>query len=179
MIYQEISKNHKEFIFKVCKFLAHFLELRAIKDKKRQLGVSYEESDLDPEERKKLEDLQDKIYSQGFDDTQMAQVLQNQRDIIERDRELQNILTSIIELKDMFSEMNELIIEQGTLLDRIDYNLDNTEANVVEGKENLIQAEKYQGCSRITLCLMFLVVAFIAVAVIVGIKIGVKILKPF
>lgn len=179
MNYQKILKNLKEFIYKVRFFFFYFSELRTIKEKKKQLGVSYEDSDLEPEERKKLEDLQDKIYSQGFDDSQMAQVLKNQRDIIERDRELQNILTSIVELKDMFQEMNDLIIEQGTLLDRIDYNLDNTEVNVIEGKENLIQAEKYQGCSRLTLCLLFLVVVFIGIAVIIGIKIGVKVIKPF
>jgi hypothetical protein len=45
-----------------------------MKDKKKNIGVSYEQSDLDPEERRKLEQLQDKIYTKGFTDEQMSQV---------------------------------------------------------------------------------------------------------
>ena len=45
-----------------------------MKDKKKTIGVSYENDDLDPEEKRQLEQLQDKIYTKGFTDEQMSQV---------------------------------------------------------------------------------------------------------
>jgi syntaxin 16 len=166
----EFKTSQREYIQK----------LRGIKDKKKQLGIHmYDDGEMEPEDRKKLEELQDRIYSKGFDEAQMALVMQNQRDILERDAELKAILTSVIELKDMFQEFSELIIEQGTILDRIDHNLDVTDANVEEGTVHLVQAEKYQGCGKMMICMIFVVVAFLAVAIVLAIKIGVKILKPF
>lgn len=130
---------------------------------------------MTPEERRQLETLQDQIYQRGFTDDQMAQVLENQRDILQRDRDLQNVLTSIVELQDMFKEFQSLVIEQGTLLDRIDTNIDKAEFHVQEGVEYVKGAEKIQGYNKVTICLLFVVVAVIAISVIVGIKITVKI----
>jgi hypothetical protein len=77
MIYQKILKTPKETSFKVkLKKIEtnRQKELKSMKDKKKNIGVSYEQSDLDPEERRKLEQLQDKIYTKGFTDEQMSQV---------------------------------------------------------------------------------------------------------
>lgn len=43
-----------------------------------------------------------------------------------REREINQISQSISQLADMFRELHTLVIDQGTVLDRIDYNLELT-----------------------------------------------------
>jgi len=148
---------------------------KKLKKKRKNIGVNYEDDNMDPEERKKLEELQDTIFTKGFTEEQMAQVLQNQRDILQRDRELQQVLSSIVELQDMFKEFADMVIEQGTMIDRIETNIADAEYHVEEGVKYIKGAETVQKYNKITLCLIFVVVAVIAFAVILGIKLTVKV----
>lgn len=52
--------------------------------------------------------------------------------INQRDREITSIAESITDLADLFKDLSGLVIDQGTLLDRIDYNVE-TMANDMEG----------------------------------------------
>ena len=44
--------------------------------------------------------------------------------ITQRDREVTSIAESITDLADLFKDLSGLVIDQGTLLDRIDYNIE-------------------------------------------------------
>jgi len=149
-------------------------KLKGLKERRKVVGMDPSMEgigDMTADERKKLEDLQDKIYQKGFDDNQMQQVLQNQRELLDRDRELQNILSSIVDLKSMFDQLNVMVVEQGTLMDRIDFNLEQAESHVDEGTLNLEHAERSQKCSMVTVCLIFIVITFLLVAVVLIIRI--------
>jgi syntaxin 16 len=62
---------------------------------------------------------------------------------LERDRELRNVATSIRELSDIFRDLAILVIDQGTALDRIDCNLENTQDNMHEAVVFLEKANDY------------------------------------
>ena len=57
-------------------------------------------------------------------------------------------MQSINELADIFKDLAQLVVEQGSMLDRIDYNIELTAQHIEKGAENLVKAEKYVECRR-------------------------------
>lgn len=47
-----------------------------------------------------------------------------------KDEEIQNLVKSINDLASIFKDLSVLVIEQGTILDRIDYNVQEAKENV-------------------------------------------------
>lgn len=101
------------------------------------------------------------------------QVLQTrQQDLLllqQRDREISKLAMGILEILTIFKEMESMVVDQGTLLDRIDYNLHNTVADLQQLDRELVKARSYQ--KRTTKCklifLLLLVVAVLFMIVIV------------
>ena len=79
-----------------------------------------------------------------------------------RDNELNNLLNSVNDLAAIFKDMQTLVMEQGSILDRIDYNIDLAADNVVHAKKSVVKAEQYQkkNCFR-NVIIVLLVVIFI------------------
>ena len=48
----------------------------------------------------------------------------------------------------IFKDLNQLVIEQGTIVDRIDYNMDQAVTKVREGLQQVVKAEEYKKSSR-------------------------------
>lgn len=89
----------------------------------------------------------------------------------EREREILRIAKSIHELATLFSELNVLVIEQGSILDRIDYNIEQTTKHVSKGKVELEAAEKI---SRRALTMKCILLLLIIVIILIGILIWKK-----
>ena len=79
-----------------------------------------------------------------------------------RDTELSRLLNSVNDLSSIFKDMQNLVMEQGSILDRIDYNIDMASINVVKGKNSLIKANEYHknNCFR-NVIIVILVCIFI------------------
>jgi syntaxin 16 len=86
----------------------------------------------------------------------------------ERDQEITKIAKSIEELAAIFKELAVLVIDQGTILDRIDYNMEAAVEHAKEGVKQLEQAETHQKNSMSVKCIILLVVLII---IMVGILI--------
>jgi len=76
--------------------------------------------------------------------TQTQSQIQPGVDIQLRDRELREIAKSIGSLAELFRDLSSLVIEQGTVLDSIEYNLDNTVVHMEEAVRELDTATRYQ-----------------------------------
>lgn len=59
----------------------------------------------------------------------------------DRNEKIERLVRSINQLNDLFKQMNRLVIEQGTILDRIDFNIENTHQKSTKAKEELIKVE--------------------------------------
>ena len=79
-----------------------------------------------------------------------------------RDTELNKLLNSVSDLAGIFKDMQVLVMEQGSILDRMDYNIDVASTNVVKGKNSLIKANDYHknNCFR-NVIIVLLVCIFI------------------
>ena len=68
----------------------------------------------------------------------------NNLNLIKRNNDLDNLLNSVNDLADIYKDMQTLVMEQGSILDRIDYNIDVASTNISSGKKNIEKADKYQ-----------------------------------
>ncbi|NXW05764.1 STX16 protein, partial [Fregetta grallaria] len=79
----------------------------------------------------------DTLYDRGFTDDQLALVEHNTLMVEEREREIRQIVQSISDLNEIFRDLGAMIVEQGTVLDRIDYNVEQSCMKTEEGLKQL------------------------------------------
>jgi len=86
-----------------------------------------------------------------------------------RDVEIQNLVKGINDLALIFKELSVLVIDQGNILDRIDYNIEQAVRHTKKANLQLHKSEEYQ-TSRIRTCICCLVVSILVMIVILIIK---------
>jgi len=108
-------------------------------------------------------------FDMGFSDHQMTQVTTSDALVRERDHEVTNIVQAINDLAQVMKDLSVLVIDQGSIVDRIDYNCEQVKTKVTEGLTQVVKAEKTQKKGRMILCIMFLLAAvgFMLIVVIV------------
>jgi syntaxin 16 len=79
----------------------------------------------------------------------------------QRDEEITRIAKSIEELAQIFRELAVLVIDQGTILDRIDYNMENAVEHAKSGLAEVVKAEEHQKNAMATKCIIVLVLLII------------------
>ncbi|XP_023636828.1 syntaxin-42 isoform X3 [Capsella rubella] len=85
----------------------------------------------------------------------------------EREREIQQVLGSVNDLAQIMKDLSALVIDQGTIVDRIDYNVQNVSTSVEEGFKQLQKAERTQRegpmvkCATILLILCFIMIVLL------------------
>ena len=99
--------------------------------------------------------LQNDFNNNYFGNAQQLSVVDDlQAEIQSRDKEISQIAKSIEELGTIFKELAVLVIDQGTILDRIDYNMEAVVEHTKTGIKQLEKAEKSQKSARPMKCLV-------------------------
>jgi len=91
-----------------------------------------------------------------FSMQQMAIVDDLTEAVQSRDQEIAQIAQSIEELGSIFKELAVLVIDQGTILDRIDYNMEAVVEHTKTGIQQLERAERHQKNARPMKCIFCL-----------------------
>jgi syntaxin 16 len=93
-----------------------------------------------------MESDADRSFSQSTLQASSHQMLLQSNDaaIIQREREIEEIAQGIIELSDLFRDLQTMVIDQGTMLDRIDYNVERMTTDVKGAEKELVVASGYQ-----------------------------------
>ncbi|KAI9902900.1 hypothetical protein N3K66_002252 [Trichothecium roseum] len=76
--------------------------------------------------------------------TQQKMLHSNDAAIAQREREIEDIAQGIIDLSDLFRDLQTMVIDQGTMLDRIDYNIERMNTDVKGAEQELKVASGYQ-----------------------------------
>jgi len=114
--------------------------------------------------------LQNDFTSFGQSPHQMATVDDLQSEIQSRDKEISQIAKSIDELGSIFKELAVLVIDQGTILDRIDYNMEAVVDSTKIGIKQLEKAERNQKSARPMKCIFCLLGTIIILLLILVMK---------
>ncbi|RVD85752.1 uncharacterized protein DFL_004060 [Arthrobotrys flagrans] len=94
----------------------------------------------------------------------------NDNAIVQREREITDIANGILELADIFKELQTMVIDQGTLLDRIDYNVEMMKTNVKEAQKELVVASGYQKKTTKRKAMLLLVICIVGVIILLTLK---------
>ncbi|PPS09642.1 hypothetical protein GOBAR_AA11010 [Gossypium barbadense] len=100
------------------------------------------------------DDLDDMIFSEH----QMARLKQSE------------IVESVNELAQIMKDLSVLVIDQGTIVDRIDYNIQNVATTVEEGLKQLQKAERTQKQGGMVMCGTVLVIMCFVMLVLLILK---------
>ncbi|GAU18286.1 hypothetical protein TSUD_201740 [Trifolium subterraneum] len=72
-----------------------------------------------------------------FNEHQMAKLKKSEAFTVEREKEIQQVVESVNELAQIMKDLSVLVIDQGTIVDRIDYNIQNVATTVEDGLKQL------------------------------------------
>ena len=86
----------------------------------------------------------------------------------ERNKEIDQIVKTVNELKEIFMDVSELVIAQGTILDRIDYNTYQTRHNIRRGNKEMEETHERlkSGCLRRIKQILVLSIFIMAILII-------------
>ncbi|KAH9998525.1 t-SNARE, partial [Russula compacta] len=93
-----------------------------------------------------------------------------QPDLRARDRELTEIAKSIATLAELFKDLSSLVIDQGTLLDSVEYNIEQTAAHMNEAVVELEIATRYQKNTGRRKCIFLLLLIIFGLVVVLIFK---------
>jgi syntaxin 16 len=96
----------------------------------------------------------------------------NEALIAQREREIEDIAQGIIELANIFQELQSMVIDQGSMLDRIDYNVERMAADVKEADKELKVASGYQRKSIKRKIMLLLAILIAGVFILLSLKLS-------
>lgn len=119
-----------------------------------------------------LESDADRSFSQSTLQATSHQKLLHSNDaaILQREREIEDIAQGIIELSDLFRDLQSMVIDQGTMLDRIDYNVERMATDVKAADKELIVASGYQRKSTKRKIIFLLLLIIVGLIIVLAIK---------
>lgn len=150
---QELStrfrKKHKEYI-------------RTMQEIRSRVGNSFQ---FTPPE-----DEDDADADEGWTQQQLAEADNMGAMIDQRDEEITAIAKSVSELAQLFRELSVLVIDSGTILDRIDYNMEEVVVNFEAAEEELEKTEEIMKKGKSAYCILILMCMCVVMATILIIK---------
>lgn len=99
---------------------------------------------------------------------QAQQQIQNNPNLLilaSREREISKLAMGILEISTIFKEMETLVVDQGSMLDRIDYNVAQAAEDLKQSDKELIKAQSYQ--KRTTKCKIIFLLSLIVLALFI------------
>ncbi|PNY00474.1 syntaxin-43-like protein [Trifolium pratense] len=110
------------------------------------------------------------VWFQGFSEAQLTKLKKNEQISAEREREIDQVAKSVQDLAQIMKDLSVLVIDQGTIVDRIDYNIQSVATTVEEGFKQLQKAERTQKKGGMITCATVLVIMCFVMLILLIIK---------
>ena len=117
---------------------------------------------LEEENSRDIENYSKQALQQAQQQMQMDPNLQL---LASREREILKLAMGILEISTIFKEMENLVVDQGSMLDRIDYNIARTAEDLKSSDKELIRALGYQ--KRTTKCKIIFLLCLVVLALFI------------
>jgi len=105
-------------------------------------------------------------FTVSFNPDQLNKVEQIEIDVSQREKEIKLLNKKINDLALIFRDIATLVVEQGTMLDRIDINIEDTKHHLGSAVEELKQGANYQKKYRNMLCMLTLCIGILVALII-------------
>ncbi|KAJ8529578.1 hypothetical protein K7X08_036413 [Anisodus acutangulus] len=115
-------------------------------------------------------DDDDDLDDLGFSEHQLAKLKKSEAFTVEREREIQQVVESVNDLAQIMKDLSVLVIDQGTIVDRIDHNIQNVASTVEDGLKQLQKAERSQKRGGMVMCATVLVIMCFIMLVLLILK---------
>lgn len=128
-----------------------------------------------------LESETDRSFSQStLQQTAQQRLLHNPNEtaIAQREQEIEEIAQGIIELANIFQDLQTMVIDQGSMLDRIDYNVEKMATEVKAADKELTVATGYQKKTVKRKAILLLLIVIFGIIILVGLKFSGKDRNP-
>ncbi|KAI9099130.1 hypothetical protein K1719_024897 [Acacia pycnantha] len=112
----------------------------------------------------------DALDNMVFNEHQMGKLKKSEAFTVEREKEIQQVVESVNELAQIMKDLSVLVIDQGTIVDRIDYNIQNVATSVEDGLKQLQKAERTQKKGGMVTCATVLVIMCFVMLVLLILK---------
>lgn len=148
--------------------------LRQLQSREDRSKIYFENQNLDDDDYYAHEnDSIDDYFINSKQVTQQQLLLleeENTKFAQEREQEINSIVKSIVDLNVIFKDLSQMVADQGTILDRIDFNIEQTHVQVQEGYKQLQKAHAHQRknrkmCAIIVLASVTILLFFILIIV--------------
>lgn len=166
--YEFIEKNHHKF-----SYLAN--ELAIVENYKKTYALKLQETSLAYRNLQnnymqflRDDDETDLLLEEESQTQTQTQVQSRQLTLLaQREREILKLATGILEISTIFREMESLVVDQGLMLDRIDYNLLRTYEDLKTLDRELTRAQGHQ--KRTTKCKVILLLTLVVFALLIAV----------
>eukprot|EP01088_Endostelium_zonatum_P011950 TRINITY_DN26108_c0_g1_i1.p1 TRINITY_DN26108_c0_g1~~TRINITY_DN26108_c0_g1_i1.p1 ORF type:complete len:392 (-),score=93.39 TRINITY_DN26108_c0_g1_i1:44-1219(-) len=111
------------------------------------------------------------LIDDGFTESQKWQADHMEKDIDIYTKDIKQLHRSITQLVEMFNDLHTQVIEQGTLIDRIDYTIKNVQYTVKEAVVQTKKAEEEQKKTGQKMLLLLLLIAIFGLIIFIMIRI--------
>jgi len=164
------TKNEKRIRKNVEKSLATQIQEVATLLRKQQKELlakikQFNETGASSELNVESADNEEEIYSEDLKEMMMSEDLAR-----ERNEDVNKLIDNINRLNHLFKQMNDIVIEQGTIVDRIDFNIEQSVETTTRAKKELFQAEKAMRSKCGDYCIKMLVILNIVFATLLIFK---------
>jgi t-SNARE complex subunit (syntaxin) len=144
---------------------------------KKDSQVVQQEGQMEPSERDSLlkREKQKQLQASSLEN----EISHNAMLIREREKDVKEIESSIIDLGQVVRELNIMAHEQGEDLNLISDHIEKTGVDVESGRKELVHAESYDKCGKTLICWILVVVTCAVLGIAIGIVVLLKILNIF